>query len=119
VIAVTTKGFGFADSNERTAQDRCQSDVHNQLASPSTTKLSDLKTETTSLDPESRDLFKLTLDGPLKEVEHSRITVWNVSGVAEKEQSAFGEAIHDRFDCRAYFVDGKLADMLVVFDHDH
>jgi hypothetical protein len=122
VIAVLTKGFGMfgdASSTERVAQDRCQTEVRDQLASPSTTTLSDLKAETSTLDPDSKDLFKLTLDGPLKGVDHSRITVWNVSGVAQEEKTAYGDAIHDRFDCRAYFVDGNLVDALVLFDRDH
>lgn len=123
VIAVATRGFGLANStdhtsNERTAQDRCESDVLKQLASPSTAKLSNVEVASTDLDPDSKDLFSL-LDDPLKGVDQSRITVLNVSGVVDVDGDAFGDTIHDPFNCRAYFIDGNLANTLVLFDHDH
>jgi hypothetical protein len=123
VIAVATRGFGLADSaertsNERTAQDRCEPEVLNRLAEPSTAKLSNVEVASTVLDPDSKDLFSL-LDDPLKGVDHSRITVLNVSGVVEVNGDAFGATIHDPFSCRAYFIDGNLAHTLVLFDHDH
>jgi len=122
VSAVATRGFGLLNapdrSPERTAQDRCQSDVLNQLASPSTAKLSNVKAETTVLDPDSKDLFSL-LDDALKGVDHARITVLNVSGVVDVPGDAFGAAMHDPFSCRAYFVDGDLVHTLVLFHHDH
>ena len=123
VIAVATGGFGLANwkersSKDRTAQDRCESEVRNRLASPSTANLSNVETARSVLDPDKTDLFSLELDEALKGVDHSRITVWHVSGVVDT-QNAFGAMIHDRFSCRAYFVDGNLADTLVLFDHDH
>ena len=124
VIAVATGGFGLFKSKERgsspeqTAQERCASEVLKRLASRSTAKLSDVETARSVLDPDSKDLFSLQLNEPLKGVEHSRITVWNVTGVVDS-QNALGGMIHDRFSCRAYFVDGNLADTLVLFDHDH
>jgi hypothetical protein len=121
VIAVATRGFGLAesrDSKELTAQDRCESDVLKRLASPSTAKLSNVEVASTDLDPDSKDLFSL-LDEPLKGVDHSRVTVLNVSGVVDVEGNAFGDTIHDPFSCRAYFIDGNLANTLVLFDHDH
>ncbi|WP_231984491.1 hypothetical protein [Mycobacterium sp. 852014-52144_SCH5372336] len=122
VTVVATHGFGLANStdrnlNERTAQDRCESEVLSRLASPSTAKLSNVKTASTVLDPDSKDLFSL-LDEPLKGVGHSRITVLNVSGVVDA-QNEFGTTIHDPFNCRAYFIDGNLTNTLVLFDHDH
>ena len=122
VTVVATRGFGLADStdrtsSERTAQDRCEPEVLNRLASPSTAKLSNVEATNTVLDPDSKDLFAL-LDDPLKGVDHSRITVLNVSGVVDA-QNAFGAMIHDPFSCRAYFIDGNLAHTLVLFDHDH
>lgn len=122
VTAVATRGFGLADStdrtsNERTAQDRCEPEVLKRLAEPSTAKLSSVETASTVLDPESKDLFSL-LDEPLKGVDHSRITVWNVSGVVDAP-NAFGAMLHDPFSCRAYFIDGNLVHTLVLFDHDH
>jgi hypothetical protein len=122
VTVVATRGFGLANStdhtsNEHTAQDRCEPEILNRLASPSTAKLSNVEAANTVLDPDSKDLFAL-LDDPLKGVDHSRITVWNVSGVVEA-QNAFGAMIHDPFSCRAYFIDGNLAHTLVLFDHDH
>lgn len=122
VIAVVTRGFGLADStdrasNERMAQDRCESDVVKRLASPATAKLSNVEAARTDLDPDSKDLFSL-LDDPLKGVDHSRITVLNVSGLVDA-QNAFGATMHDPFSCRAYFIDGNLAHTLVLFDHDH
>jgi hypothetical protein len=123
VIAVATRGFGLATSTDRTskeltAQDRCESDVLKRLASPSTAKLSNVGVASTVLDPDSKDLFSL-LDDPLKGVDHSRITVLNVSGVVDVNGDAFGATIHDPFSCRAYFIDGNLANTLVLFDHDH
>jgi hypothetical protein len=109
VIAIATGGFGLANSKERAAQDRCESEVRNRLASPSAAKLSDVKAVTSDLDPDSRDMFPLTLDAPLKGVDHSRIMVWNVSGVVDVPNE-IGGMIHDPFTCRAYFVDGTLAD---------
>jgi hypothetical protein len=123
VIAVATRGFGLAastdrPSNEHAAQDRCESDVQKRLASPSTAKLSNIEVAGTVLDPDSKDLFSL-LDDPLKGVDPSRITVLNVSGVVDVNGDAFGATIHDPFSCRAYFIDGNLANTLVLFDHDH
>jgi hypothetical protein len=123
VIAVATRGFGFANSMDRpskelTAQDRCESDVLKRLVAPSTAKLSNVEVASTVLDPDSKDLFSL-LDDPLKGVDHSRIAILNVSGFVDVNGDAFGASIHDPFSCRAYFIDGNLAHTLVLFDHDH
>jgi hypothetical protein len=123
VIAVATRGFGLANSTDRpskelTAQDRCESDVLKRLAAPSTAKLSNIEVASTDLGPDSKDLFSL-LEDPLKGVDHSRITVLNVSGFVDVKGDAFGATIHDPFSCRAYFIDGNLANTLLLFDHDH
>lgn len=118
VIAVMTNDFAATPSKERAAQDRCEPEVLKRLASPSAAKLSNVKSAQSVLDPDSRDLFSLTLNEPLKGVDTSRITVWEVSGVVDV-QSEVGTAMHDPFICRAYFVDGNLADTLVLFEHDH
>ena len=123
VIAVATRGFGLTASTDRTSkevtgQQRCESDVLNRLASPSAAKLSSVEVASTVLDPDSKDLFSL-LDDPLKGVDHSRVTVLNVSGFVDVSGNAFGATIHDPFSCRAYFIDGNLAHTLVLFDHDH
>jgi hypothetical protein len=123
VIALATGGFGLISSDEptaskeRTAQDRCESEVLHQLVSPSTAELSSVKVARDVLDPDSRDLFPL-LDGPLKGVDHSRILVWTVTGVVDA-QNELGAVLHDPFSCHAYFIDNELADTLVLFDHDH
>ena len=122
VAAVMTNGFGLISSDEppskeRTAQDRCEKEVLNRVVSPSLAKLSNVETATSVLDPDSKDLFSLLGDS-LKGVDHSRIAVWNVSGVVDVPNEV-GGMIHDPFSCRAYFVDGNLADTLVVFEHDH
>ena len=123
-VAVATGGLRLwnsgksVSSDERSAQERCESDVTQRLASPSTAGLADVRTETSSLDVDGLDLFSLTTSEPLKGVDKVRITVLNVSGVVNA-QSEVGSTIQDRFDCRAYFVDGSLAHTLVVFDHAH
>ena len=117
VIAIMTHGFA-STSKERAAQDRCESEVLKRLASPSAAKLSNVRSARSVLDPDSRDLFSLSLNEPLKGVDTSRITVWEVSGVVDA-QSEVGTTMHDPFTCRAYFVDDDLADTLVLFDHDH
>jgi hypothetical protein len=100
------------------ARQRCESEVLKRLVSPKDASLSDVHTETGILDFDGRDLFPLTLDEPLKGVDATRITVLNVSGVANS-RNAFGSTIQDHFDCRGYFVDGSLVHTLVVFDHAH
>ena len=62
-------------------------------------------------------LYEQALD-EADDIDTSRISVLNVSGVANAP-SEVGSTISDRFDCRAYFVDGTLAHTLVVFDHAH
>lgn len=99
------------------AQTRCESDVQKRLASPSTASLSDVKSTASDLLPDNRDMFALM--GPsLQSIDHSRITVWNVSGVVDASTEV-GSTIHDAFTCRAYFVDGVVVDTLVVFDREH
>ena len=80
--------------------------------------LSDLRAEASTLDVDGRDLFSLTLEEPLKNVDRSRITVLNVSGVVNAPTEV-GSTLQDHFDCRAYFVDGSLAHTLVLFEHTH
>lgn len=118
VIAVRTHGFGLVDPAEREAQDRCETEVRGKLVTPATAQLTDVQSKLSDLEPDSRDLFPLTTDEPLKGVEHSRIAVWNVSGTVDA-QTESGSTIHDPFVCRAYFVDGNLADTLVVFEREH
>jgi hypothetical protein len=118
VIILRTHGFGSVSSPQRTAQQRCESDVRGRLASASTARLSNVQSVASALEPDSRDLFPLTTNKPLKDVDHSRITVWNVSGIVDA-RTEVGSTIHDPFTCRAYFVDGSLADTLVLFEHDH
>jgi hypothetical protein len=107
-----------APSAEQSAQQRCQSDVLKRLVSPAKATISDVRTESSTLETDGKDLFPLTLEEPLKGVDTSRITVLDVSGVANAP-SEVGTTIQDHFDCRAYFVDGALAHTLVVFDHAH
>ena len=123
-VVVATGGLRLWHSGEsvasdaRSAQERCESDVMQRLASPSTANLADVRTEASSLDVDGLDLFSLTTSEPLKGVDNARITVLNVSGVVNA-QTEVGSTIQDPFDCRAYFVDGSLAHTLVVFDHAH
>jgi hypothetical protein len=123
-VAVSTGGLRLgksghsAPSPEQLAQDRCQSDVLKRLVAPATTHFSGVRTETSTLEADGKDLFPLTLDEPLKGIDTSRITVLNVSGVVNAP-TEIGSTLQDHFDCRAYFVDGKLAHTLVLFDHDH
>jgi hypothetical protein len=118
VIAVMNHDSAPGTSKERAAQERCESEVLKRLASPSAAKLSNVSSAQSVLDPDSRDLFSLMLNEPLKGVDTSRITVWEVSGVVNV-QSEVGTTMHDPFTCRAYFVDDNLADTLVLFEHDH
>ena len=123
VIAITTRGFGLieatsVDTRERAAQQRCERDVVARLVAPSTAKLSNVTVTSAQLDPEVMDLFSLTSGGPLNGVDHSRISVRSVEGVVEAPNEV-GGMLHDPFTCRAYFVDGDLADTLVAFEHDH
>ncbi len=122
VIAVSTGGFGLVDTVEPTskaavAQQHCEPEVNDRLASPATAKLSEIETARTELDPDSKDLFSL-LEDPLSGVDYSRITVWNVSGIVEA-QTESGTTLHDPFSCRAYFIDDDLAHTLVLFDREH
>ncbi len=122
VIAVKTHGFGFVGPAPRqasdVARDRCEADVRKQLAAPGSAKLSGVRAVTGALEADGQDMFALMTDEPLKGVDHARITVWNVSGTVDAQAEA-GGVIHDPFTCRAYFVDGNLADTLVLFDHAH
>jgi len=88
------------------------------LVSPDKATISDVHTQTSTLDADGRDFSSLNTSEPLKGVDVSRITVLNVAGVANAP-SEVGSTIQDHFDCRAYFVDGALAHTLVVFDHGH
>ena len=123
-VAVATGALQLgksADSDtpaDQLAQQRCQSDVLKRLASPDKATITDIRTETSTLDVDGRDFSSLTASEPLKGIDASRITVLNVSGVANAP-SEVGSTIEDHFDCRAYFVDGALAHTLVVFDRAH
>lgn len=107
-----------APSAGQAAQQRCESEVMKRLVSPDKATLSDIRTENSTLDTEGRDFSSLTASEPLKGIDAARISVLNVSGVANAP-SEVGTTISDHFDCRAYFVDGALAHTLVVFDHAH
>ena len=116
VIAVDEPGES-AVSDADAAQQRCETDVVNRLASPSTAQISEIEATSDALDVDSRDLFSL-LDPPLKGADHSRIQVWNTAGVVNS-QNDFGDAMQSPFTCRVYFLDGELAHILVLLDHHH
>jgi len=124
VIAVATgalklgKSGDSALSAEQSAQQRCESEVMKKLVSPAKATISDVRTESSTLDVDGRDFSSLAASDPLKGVDIQRITVLNVSGVVNAP-SEVGSTIQDHFDCRAYFVDGALAHTLVIFDHGH
>ncbi len=103
---------------EQIAQQRCTSEVLTRLVSPENATLSDLRTETSALDVEGRDFSSLNASEALTGIDTGRITVLNVSGTVNAP-SEVGTTLRDRFDCRAYFVDGALTHTLVVFDHGH
>jgi hypothetical protein len=105
-------------SAERSAKERCESEVLKRLASPSSAQLTDVIVEKSSLETDGKDQFPLTLDEPLKGVDAARISVLNVSGLVNAGTES-GSTIHDHFGCRAYLVDGSLAHTLVLFDHAH
>ena len=117
VLRLGTSGQS-APTAEQSAQDRCQADALKRVVAPTTAHFSDVRTETSSLQTDGKDLFPLTLEEPLKGVDTSRITVLNVSGVVNVPNE-IGSTIEDHFDCRAYFLDGTLAHTLVLFDHGH
>lgn len=100
------------------AQQRCESDVLKRVLIAEKATISDIHTQYTPLDVNGQDFTSLTLSEPLKGVDPARITVLTISGVANAP-SEVGSVIHDRFSCRAYFIDGNLAHTLVIFDHDH
>lgn len=121
--ALTTRGFGFIDSSSvdtsgRAAQERCERDVLARLVAPSTAEITDVSVTSAPLDPEVMDLFALVSGGPLDGIDHSRISLQSVRGAVEVPNEV-GGTLHDPFACRAYFVDGELADTLVVFEHYH
>lgn len=107
-----------AASAARSAQDRCQNDVLKRIMAPANAHFSEVHTETSSLETDGKDLFSLTLEHPLEGVDTSRITVLNVSGIINSPNE-ISLTIADHFDCRAYFVDGRLAHTLLLFDHGH
>ena len=86
---------------------------------PDTATISDVHTETSTLDINGRDFFLADRQRAAQGRRRlARISVLNVSGMANAP-SEVGTTIQDDFDCRAYFVDGALAHTLVVFDHAH
>lgn len=117
LVAIVLTGKS-TPSAERSAQERCESEVLKRLASPSSAALADVTVEKSSLETDGKDQFPLTLDEPLKGVDVARISVLNVSGLVNAGTES-GSTIQDHFDCRAYFVDGSLAHTLVLFDHAH
>lgn len=116
VLAVDKPGES-AVSDADAAQRRCETDIVNRLPSPSTAQISDVEVTSDVLDTDSRDLFSL-LDPPLKGADHSRIKVWNVAGVVDSQNDS-GDAMKSPFTCRAYFLDGELAQTLVLLDDHH
>lgn len=107
-----------APAAEQLAQQRCTSEVLTRLVRAENATLSDLRTETSALDVDGRDFSSLNASEALTGVDTGRITVLNVSGTVNAP-SEVGTTLRDRFDCRAYFVDGALTHTLVVFDHGH
>ncbi|WP_313675456.1 hypothetical protein [Mycolicibacterium sp.] len=103
--------------NQRLAQERCEKDVLARLPSPESAKLAELTVVESQLDPETTDLSALSRDS-FKGVDRSNITVRSVSGIVQVP-NAFGDMLNDPFTCRAYFVDDKLVETLVVFEHAH
>jgi hypothetical protein len=92
--------------------------VTKKLVSPAKATISDVRSESSTLDIDGRDFSSLAASEPLTGINTARITVLNVSGVVNAP-SEVGSTIQDHFDCRAYFVDGALAHTLVIFDHGH
>jgi hypothetical protein len=123
MMAVVIGILAVGDSGESTlsdgdaAQQRCEVDLVNRLASPSTAQISEIDATSDVLDADSRDLFSL-LEPPLKGADQSRIKVWNVAGVVNSKND-FGDSMQTPFTCRAYFLDGELAHTLVLLDHHH
>ena len=103
--------------NQLVAQERCEKDVLARLPSPDSAKVDDVTVVEAQLDPETTDLSVLSRDS-LKGVDRSSIMVRSVSGVVQAP-NAFGDTLNDPFTCRAYFVDDKLVESMVVFEHDH
>ena len=116
VLAVKDSGVS-ALSKDDAAQQRCEVDVINRLASPATAQISEIDARSDVLDTNSRDLFSL-LDPPLKGIDQSRIEVWNVAGIVLSKND-FGSTMQTPFTCRAYFRDGDLVHTLVLLDHHH
>ncbi|MDX1884452.1 hypothetical protein [Mycolicibacterium sp. 120270] len=104
-------------SKDDAAQQRCEVDVSNRLASPATAQISEIDARSDVLDTNSRDLFSL-LDPPLKGTDQSRIEVWNVAGIVLSKND-YGSTTRTPFTCRAYFLDGDLVHTLVLLDHHH
>ena len=123
VIAVATGILAVQGSEESAisegdaAQQRCEVDVVDRLASPSTAQISEINAISDVLDADSRDLFSL-LEPPLKGIDRSRIRVWNVAGVVHSKND-FGTTMRTPFTCRVYFLDSDLVHTLVLLDHHH
>ena len=123
VIAVVTGILAVRGSEESAisegdaAQQRCEVDVVDRLASPSTAQISEINASSDVLDADSRDLFSL-LEPPLKGINQSRIRVWNVAGVVHSKND-FGNTMRTPFTCRVYFLDNDLVHTLVLLDHHH
>ncbi|WP_267305919.1 hypothetical protein [Mycobacterium barrassiae] len=116
VLAVKDSGTSSL-SEDDAAQQRCEVDVINRLASPATAQISQIDARSDVLDTNSRDLFSL-LEPPLKGIDQSRIEVWNVAGVVLSKND-YGSTMQTLFTCRAYFLDGDLVHTLVLLDHHH
>lgn len=117
-ITLLTTRSTRSESITEIAQQRCQNEVLKRLMSPSSATLSEVHAQASQLDRDGQDLFPLTLEDPLKNVDISRITVINVSGMVNAP-SEIGSTIRDHFNCRAYFVDATLAHTLVLIDETH
>lgn len=118
LVGVLTRTAPSETQDAKAARDRCVSDVRARLPASSNPSISVDNAVTDPLDPDVKDLFPLMLDEPLKGVEHSRITVWAVTGVVQTE-TEIGTPIRGPFECRAYNVDGSTVDTLVLLDHGH
>lgn len=121
-VAVATRGFGLfagpaAVPPDAAAQQRCERDVVARMVTPESATVSDVTVMSAQLDPEITDLAPLSA-GPLAGVERSRISVRSVTGVVTTPNQV-GGTLDDPFTCRAYFIDGQLADTLVLLGHDH
>lgn len=115
VLAVRDSGESALSEGD-VAQQRCEVDVVNRLASPSTAQISEIDPTSDVLDADSRDLFSCW--SLLSKGSINRIKVWNVAGVVNSK-NGFGNSMQTPFTCRAYFLGGDLVHTLILLDHHH